>query len=193
MVKNLPSNAGDVRDAGSTPGSGRFPGIRHGNPLQYSCPVTPVVKGVCWATVCGVTKSRTQQKCLNHCQHEQVVFLQSSKKHQTSQHIPDDGFDCKPDHGGEQEERGDEDVEERQRSKGLCRFEVVPAGIRMGHKRLCKERVLEKARESVTNTHVKFYKPNSCFYASRSTATLKNTFTSSKLLPKKNNTSVLKY
>ena len=94
---------------------------------------------------------------------------------------------------GEQEERGDEDVEERQRSKGLCRFEVVPAGIRMGHKRLCKERVLEKARESVTNTHVKFYKPNSCFYASRSTATLKNTFTSSKLLPKKNNTSVLKY
>ena len=30
-------HAGDVRDAGSTPGSGRSPGGGHGNPLQYSC------------------------------------------------------------------------------------------------------------------------------------------------------------
>ena len=30
-------NAGDVRDTGSTPGLGRSPGGRHGNPLQYSC------------------------------------------------------------------------------------------------------------------------------------------------------------
>ena len=37
MVKNLPANAGDVRDAGSIPGSGRSPGGRHGNLLQYSC------------------------------------------------------------------------------------------------------------------------------------------------------------
>ena len=36
VVKNLPANAGDVRDVGSTPGSGRSPGGRHGNPLQYS-------------------------------------------------------------------------------------------------------------------------------------------------------------
>ena len=34
MVKNLPVNAGDVRDAGSE--SGRFPGGGHSNPLQYS-------------------------------------------------------------------------------------------------------------------------------------------------------------
>ena len=33
MVKNLPENAGDVRDAGSIPGSGRYPGERHGNRL----------------------------------------------------------------------------------------------------------------------------------------------------------------
>ena len=110
------------------------------------------------------------------------------QKTQTFQHIPDDGFDCKPDHGGEQEERGDQDVEERQRSKGLRRFEVVPAGICVGHKRLCKERVLEKAGESFTNTYIKFCKPNTFFYASMPTATLKNTITSSKLLPKKNNT-----
>ena len=37
MVKNLPANAADVRDAGSIPGSGRSPGGRHDNPLQYSC------------------------------------------------------------------------------------------------------------------------------------------------------------
>ena len=36
VVKNLPANAGDVRDMGSFPGSGRFPGEGNGNPLQYS-------------------------------------------------------------------------------------------------------------------------------------------------------------
>ena len=35
-VKNLPSNAGDVRDAGMSPGWGGSPGGGHGNPLQYS-------------------------------------------------------------------------------------------------------------------------------------------------------------
>ena len=33
VVKNQPANAGDVRDAGSIPGSGRTPGGGHGNPL----------------------------------------------------------------------------------------------------------------------------------------------------------------
>ena len=37
MVKNPPANAGDVRDVGSVPGSGRSPGKGNGNPLQYSC------------------------------------------------------------------------------------------------------------------------------------------------------------
>ena len=37
VVKNLPANAGDVRDTGPTPGLGRSPGGGHGNPLQYSC------------------------------------------------------------------------------------------------------------------------------------------------------------
>ena len=36
MVKNLPANAGDVRDTGLVPGLGRSPGGGHGNPLQYS-------------------------------------------------------------------------------------------------------------------------------------------------------------
>ena len=36
VVKNLPGNAGDIRDADSIPGSGRSPGGGHGNQLQYS-------------------------------------------------------------------------------------------------------------------------------------------------------------
>ena len=37
MVKNLPATAGEVRDAGSIPGSGRSPGGGHGNSLHCSC------------------------------------------------------------------------------------------------------------------------------------------------------------
>ena len=37
MVKILPANAGDIRDAGLIPGSGRSPVGGHGNSLQYSC------------------------------------------------------------------------------------------------------------------------------------------------------------
>ena len=37
VVKNLPANAGDVRDAGLIPASGRSPAEGQGNPLQYSC------------------------------------------------------------------------------------------------------------------------------------------------------------
>jgi len=37
LPKNLPANAGDSRDVGLIPGSGRAPGEGNGNPLQYSC------------------------------------------------------------------------------------------------------------------------------------------------------------
>ena len=37
MIKNLPASAGDTRDMGSIPGSGRSPGVGNGNLLQYSC------------------------------------------------------------------------------------------------------------------------------------------------------------
>ena len=42
VVKNLPASAGDVRDMGSIPVSGRFPGGEHGNPLQYFCIENPI-------------------------------------------------------------------------------------------------------------------------------------------------------
>ena len=37
VVKNPPASAGDTRDAGSIPGSGKSPGEGNGNPLYYSC------------------------------------------------------------------------------------------------------------------------------------------------------------
>ena len=42
VVKNPPADAGDIGDAGSTPGSERSPGGGHGNPLQYSCLKNPM-------------------------------------------------------------------------------------------------------------------------------------------------------
>ena len=46
LVKNPPANAGDGRDKGSIPGSGRAPGGGNGNPLQYSClEMTVVLNG----------------------------------------------------------------------------------------------------------------------------------------------------
>ena len=41
VVKNVPTNAGDVRDTGSIPGSRRSPGGGHSSPLQYSCLENP--------------------------------------------------------------------------------------------------------------------------------------------------------
>ena len=59
MEKNLPANAGDIRELGLIPGSGRSPGGEHGNPLQYSCLENPMDRGAWRATVHGVTKNWT--------------------------------------------------------------------------------------------------------------------------------------
>ena len=59
-VKNLPANAGGIRDVGSVPGSGRFPEEGHGNPLQYSCVENSLDRGAWWATVHGVAKNQTR-------------------------------------------------------------------------------------------------------------------------------------
>ena len=65
LVNNPPTNAGDLRDAGSIPGSGRSPGGGNGHPLQYSCLENPMDRGACWATVHRVAKSQTQLKRLS--------------------------------------------------------------------------------------------------------------------------------
>ena len=59
VVKNLPANAGDIRDTGSIPGLGRSPGGGHGRPLQYSCLENPMDRGAWQATVDRVTESDT--------------------------------------------------------------------------------------------------------------------------------------
>ena len=59
LVKNPPANAGDARDMGSIPGSGRSPGIGNGNQLQDSCLESSVDRGAWQATVHGVAKSQT--------------------------------------------------------------------------------------------------------------------------------------
>ena len=62
---HFPGNSGskesacNTEDAGSIPGSGRFPGEGNGNPLQFSCLGNPMGRGAWWTTIHGVTKSQT--------------------------------------------------------------------------------------------------------------------------------------
>ena len=57
VVKNLPANAGDVRDASSISGLGRSPGGGHGDPKQYSCLENPMDRQALRAIVHGVAES----------------------------------------------------------------------------------------------------------------------------------------
>ena len=58
--KESTCNAGDTEDMGLIPRSGRSPGGRHDNPLQYSCLGSPMARGAWQATDHGVAKSWTQ-------------------------------------------------------------------------------------------------------------------------------------
>ena len=63
VVKDPPAEAGDARDTGSIPGSGRSPGEGDGNPLQYSCLGSPMDRGAWWTTVHGVAKESDTIEC----------------------------------------------------------------------------------------------------------------------------------
>ena len=65
VVRSPPANAGDIRDTGLIPGSGRSPGGTQGNPPQYSCLENPMERGAWQATAHRFTKSRTQLKRLS--------------------------------------------------------------------------------------------------------------------------------
>ena len=56
MVKNPPANAGEARDVGSIPGSGRSPGGGHDNTPQYSYVENPMDRGAWQVTVHGIAK-----------------------------------------------------------------------------------------------------------------------------------------
>ena len=62
VIKTLPANAGDFRDTGSTPGSGRSPGERNGYPLQYSCLENTMDRGAWWVIVHKVAHSHPMDK-----------------------------------------------------------------------------------------------------------------------------------
>ena len=61
MVKNLPANAGDIRDVGLIPGSGRSPGGGNGNPLWYSCLENPMDRGAWQAAVHRIAEPDTTE------------------------------------------------------------------------------------------------------------------------------------
>ena len=64
MAKNLPANAGDSRDAGLIPGSGRSPGGGNGNLLQYSFLENPMDRGARWTIqfMCCKESDMTEHK-----------------------------------------------------------------------------------------------------------------------------------
>ena len=57
---NGKESAGNMRDLGLIPGSGRSPGEGNGNPLQYSCLDNSMDRGAWQAPVHGVAKSQTR-------------------------------------------------------------------------------------------------------------------------------------
>ena len=67
MIKNLLADAGDIRDVGSIPGSGRSLGEGNGNPLPYSCLENPTDRAAWWATVHGVPTAAAAAKSLQSC------------------------------------------------------------------------------------------------------------------------------
>ena len=86
IVKNLPANAGDLREVGSISGLGRSPGEGHGNPLQYSCLETPLDGGAWWVIVRKIAELDTTEatwssqakqlhKCVRHGVN--IIFLKS--------------------------------------------------------------------------------------------------------------------
>ena len=78
-----PASAGDLRDVGSIPGSGRSPGGEHGNPLLCCSLENRMDKGARRAPVYRVAKSWTQLKQLGmHAVKEniqEIEFIKNSK------------------------------------------------------------------------------------------------------------------
>ena len=75
VVRNPTTNAGDIKDEGSIPRLGRYPGGRHGNPLQYSCLENPTDRGAWWATVHMVAESDTTEATSHTHTHIHIMAI----------------------------------------------------------------------------------------------------------------------
>ena len=62
VIKNPPADAEDIGDVSSIPGSGKSPGGRHGNPLQFSCLENPMDRKEPGRLQSIVSQSQTQMK-----------------------------------------------------------------------------------------------------------------------------------
>ena len=78
VAKNLPANAGDIRDLGWVPGLGRCPVGGHSEPLQYSCLENPLDR---WTMVHRVSKSWTRLKRLTMHAHKLSLVLAFFRYH----------------------------------------------------------------------------------------------------------------
>ena len=65
----------NVGDVDLISGSGRSPGQRNGNPLQYSCLGNPVDRGAEGPTVPGVTKDSDMTEQLNNSEHDLLLII----------------------------------------------------------------------------------------------------------------------
>ena len=86
QVKNLPASVGDPRDVSLIPESGRSPGGRNGNPLQYFCLENPKDREAQWATVHGVTRVGHNQAHMHANQTYQILgdFLRVSSNYKVN-------------------------------------------------------------------------------------------------------------
>ena len=76
MVQNLATNARDVRDTLSIPGSGKSPGGGHGNPLRYSCLENPMDRGALLGYgPQGHRESDTSETSQHSCNLVSTIFL----------------------------------------------------------------------------------------------------------------------
>ena len=80
VVKNPPANAGDTGDMVFIPGSGRCPGGRSGNPLQYSCLGNPMGRRAWQPTAQGLKESDMPER-LSACAHTHTYEIQISLSH----------------------------------------------------------------------------------------------------------------
>ena len=92
VEKNPLANEGDIWDLGLIPGSGRFPQVGHGSPVQHSCLENPMNTGAWRATVHRASKSQTQlSTCTNQgfiSGNQSVQFKSSSSEFHLWDQVP---------------------------------------------------------------------------------------------------------